>query len=322
MKNPEHLILGIDLGGTSTGVGIVTSLGKLEESVSFPTEARGGPEQAVRAIGAAARDLLARHDGKVALVGVGAPGPLDIRTGVVIEMPNLGWKNVPLRAMLEEEFGLVTHLDNDANAAAFGEYWVGAGRGARLLVCFTLGTGVGGGIVLDGAVLRGASGAAAEFGHMLIEPSGRKCSCGKSGCLEAYASATAIAARARERLEMRRDSTLRDLTARDPSLLTSKLVAEAAGKGDVLALEIIEETARYLAVGISNVMNVLNPDAVVVGGGVMGAGDLLLGPLRDFVRELTFDVQYRDARIVAAALGGEAGIVGAAGIALTWERGA
>jgi glucokinase len=321
MADNNPFILGIDVGGTSTGVGIVTALGKLEESVTIPTEAGSGPRDVVRRIGSAAKDLMKRHDGKVALAGAGAPGPLDIRTGVVIEMPNLGWKDVPLRVMLEEELGLVTHLDNDANSAAFGEYWVGAGMGARLLVCFTLGTGVGGGIVVDGEVLRGVSGAAAEFGHMLVETGGRRCKCGKHGCLEAYASATAIAARARERLEAKESSVLRDLAGGDSSLVTSKLVSEAALAGDGLAREIIEETARYLAVGVSNVMNLLNPDVVVIGGGVIGAGDLLLDPLREFVRELTFEVHFRDARIVAAALGSEAGIVGAAGIALVWERG-
>jgi glucokinase len=223
--------------------------------------------------------------------------------------------------MLEEELGLPAHLDNDANAAAYGEYWVGAGRGAKVLVCFTLGTGIGGGIVLGGAVMRGVSGAAGEFGHMVIQPGGRSCKCGKYGCLETYASGTHIAARARERLEKGEQSILRELVKNDLSLVSAELVSQAVAEGDPLACDIMEKTARYLALGISNVMNMLNPDVVVLGGGVMGAGDQLLVPTREFVRELTFEPQWRDARIVPASLGTRAGMVGAAGIARGWKVG-
>jgi glucokinase len=316
MAKPEDAILGIDLGGTSINVGLVSPGGEIVQSVSLATHAHLGPRSVVKMIGDSARDLMADYDGRVKLAGAGAPGPLDYRSGIVVEMPNLGWKDVPLRAMIEEEIDRPTHLDNDANAAAYGEYWAGAGRGAKVLACFTLGTGIGGGIILDGAVMRGMSGGAGEFGHMIIVPGGRSCKCGKYGCLETYASGTHIAARTRERLEKGEESILRELVKNDLSQVSAQLVSKAAAKGDPLARDIMEETARYLALGISNVMNVLNPDVVVLGGGVMGAGDQLLQPTREFVRELTFESQWRDVKIVPAALGTKAGMVGAAGIAL------
>jgi glucokinase len=315
MIHNELFFLGIDLGGSNTDIGIVSAEGELEEYLSLPTEIGKGPEYTVDMIVNAAKDLITGFRADVSLAGLGAPGPLDTNTGVVFEMPNFGWNDVPLGSMIEKGLGIKTYLDNDANAAAFGEWWVGAGVGARVLVCFTLGTGVGGGIVVNGDVHRGVSDAAAEFGHIVVEPEGRVCNCGKSGCLEAYASATAISAQAVEKAKAGEAEILLGLADGEVSKITSELVSRAALEGDVAALEVIEKAAKYLAIGISNVMNVLNPDVIVIGGGVVGAGDMLLKPLRRLVSELTFDVLDSSARIVTAELGRKAGTVGAAGIA-------
>jgi len=319
MKPRKKNYLGIDLGGTGTGIGIVDGEGELLEIVYLPTEVEKGLEHLVSSIGKAARDLIRSSKIEVSLAGMGAPGPLDTGTGVVIEMPNFGWKNVPFGELIEKELGIRTYLDNDANAAAFGEWWAGAGVGAEALVCFTLGTGVGGGIVVNGNVYRGVSDAAAEFGHMIVEPRGRKCNCGKSGCLEAYASATAISKKGRKKAGEGGASAILELAGGDEVNITSELVTRAAAGGDSVALEILEEAAWYLALGVSNVMNALNPDIVVIGGGVIGAGELLFDPLRRFVSELTFDTIDNAASIVPAKLGIKAGTVGAAGIAMRRE---
>ncbi|MFQ6103480.1 MAG: ROK family protein [Candidatus Glassbacteria bacterium] len=320
MKPGSNYYLGIDVGGSNTGIGVVRPSGELVVSTKISTDVRRGPKQLVSMIGETARRLMDECCAEVRLVGMGTPGPLDTHKGIVLEMPNLGWKNVPLGQMVQEELGITTYLDNDANAAAFGEWWVGAGVGARVLVCFTLGTGVGGGIVIDGSVFRGVKGAAAEFGHMIIQLNGRVCKCGKRGCLEAYASASAIASRARERAEAGDLPALLELAGGEVSRITSEMVSQSALEGDRFAQKIMEETASYLAIGVSNVMNALNPDVVVIGGGVMGAGDMILEPLRRFVRELTFEAIDDSARIVPAKLGREAGVIGAAGIAMMREE--
>jgi len=320
MKSRKKSYLGIDLGGTGTGIGIVDNEGSLLDIVYLPTELEKGLEHLISSICKSAGDLIKTNRAQVSLVGMGVPGPLDTKTGIVIEMPNFGWKNVPFGELVEKRLGIKTYVDNDANAAAFGEWWAGAGVGAKSLVCFTLGTGVGGGIVLGGEVYRGASDAAGEFGHMIVEPRGRKCSCGKHGCLEAYASATAITRRAREKAAAGDAPVLLELSGGDVGDVTSEFVSKAAAGGDGVALEILEEAAWYLAVGVSNVMNALNPEVVVIGGGVTGAGELLFGPLRRFVSEMTFDILDKTARIVPAKLGIKAGTVGAAGIAMKREE--
>jgi glucokinase len=309
-------VVGIDLGGTSVAVGLVTPAGGLLECGEFPTEAGRGPEHVVQNIGRRVRSIAKSSDVPISLAGIGAPGPLDTATGMIVEMPNLGWRNLPLREMLHRELGFPVFLENDANAAAYGEFWVGAGAGSRCLVGLTLGTGVGGGIVIGGEVFRGVSDAAAEFGHMIVEIGGRRCGCGKSGCLEQYASAAAVARRAAELVAAGGSSLLADLTGGDVSLVTSEMVCRAAGEGDCLAGRVIAEAVSTLAVAVSNIVNALNPDTVVIGGGLAGAGDLLFGPLRAQVADLTFEVQCRAMHIVPTALGRCAGVIGSAGLAL------
>ncbi|MHC5035594.1 MAG: ROK family protein [Planctomycetota bacterium] len=223
--------------------------------------------------------------------------------------PNLpGWHDIPLRRMVQSGVGLQTVLDNDANVAALGEQWVGAGRGASSLVLLTLGTGIGGGIVLDGRIWHGGAGVAGEIGHMSIDPAGPVCGCGNHGCLEAHASATAMVRRMREAIEGGARSSLAsrlaDLAAAD--------IHQAALAGDEAARQNVEETGRYLGVGVSNIMHILNPQVIVMSGGVTAAGDMLMAPLLDEVRKRTLAASQKDVRICFAELPNDAGIIGAA----------
>jgi glucokinase len=243
-------------------------------------------------------------------VGVGSPGPLDRKTGTVISTPNLGWRNFPLRDLVGNAVQLPATLDNDANAATYGEWWLGAGKGAKVLIGLTLGTGIGGGIVFDGELYHGVTDTAAEIGHMTIDATGRKCKCGNFGCLEQYASGTAIAARAIEGLEAGARSILPEMVG-ELKEITAQAVFEAVVKGDPFAIEIVKETARFLGAGIGSLINLLNPDRIVIAGGVTRAGDHLFLPLREEVRRRAFEVAVEACQILPAELGPHAGVVGA-----------
>ena len=308
-------IAGVDIGGTNLRAGMVPFGGGEPAAVmSGPTRAGEGAERvAARAVEMIRAAMEAVGEGVVG-VGVGVPGPLDRERGIVIETPNLGWSDVPLRDMLAGRLGLPVALDNDANCAAYGEWWLGAGRGADRLVGLTLGTGIGGGIVLGGEIYHGASDAAGEAGHMSVHFEGRRCACGSRGCVEAYASGPAIAARAVEGIGTAGDTVLASLAAENPDGLTAEAVCEAAGAGDGYAIRILEETARILAVAVANLVHLFNPDVFVIGGGVAAAGDLLFEPLRAEVRRRTFRSAAAACRVVPAELPETAGIIGAAAV--------
>jgi glucokinase len=245
-------------------------------------------------------------------VGVGAPGPLDRERGIVVVAPNLGWNNFPLRDRVMQRIGLPVTLDNDANCATVGEWWLGAARGGRNVVGMTIGTGIGGGLIINGELYHGSSDVAGEIGHTTLDVNGRHCKCGNYGCLEAYASGPAIATRAREAL-VREDtaSLLPSMVDGVLDRITAELVYDAAKKGDGLANEIVRDTARYLGAGIATLLNVINPDVVVIAGGVTRAGEALFAPLRTEVRRRAFNPAVIAARIVPAELPGTAGVVGA-----------
>jgi glucokinase len=244
-------------------------------------------------------------------VGIGAPGPLDRENGIVVVAPNLGWRDFPLRDAISERIRLPATLDNDANCATVGEWWRGAAQGARNVVGLTIGTGIGGGIVLDGRLFHGSSDVAGEIGHTTIDSTGRYCRCGNYGCLEAYASGPAIALRAREALERDEVSMLHRMVHGNLDRLTAATVYEAANHGDALALEVVRDTAKFLGTGVANLLNVLNPDVVVITGGVTRAGDRLFEPLRAEVKRRAFRPAVEACRIVAGQLNGTAGMVGA-----------
>jgi glucokinase len=250
---------------------------------------------------------------EITTIGVATPGLMDIPAGIITDPPNLKpWRDVPVRDHVAREFGKPTAFQNDANAAALGEYWVGAGRGVASLVFFTLGTGVGGGVVLDGKVLVGRHSHGAELGHLKIEMTRpRQCSCGRFGCLEAYASAIAVVKRATEALEAGTTSSLRQRLQTNGEL-SARDIFDAASEGDELAKRIVEETAYYLAIGAMNAMHTIDPDMVVFGGGMIAAGEGFLERIRHHVCELAFPVPAAHTLIRYAQLGTDAGFIGAA----------
>ena len=315
-------VMGVDIGGTNLVVGaVVTDGSRIVGLRTEPTGAAHGADRVIDRIvtmtNAAIEDTrLADRDAVIEGVGIGSPGPLNRTTGVVILTPNLGWHDMPVRDRIGTALGLPAWLDNDANCAMAGEWWVGAAKGARHAVTFTLGTGIGGGIVVDGKLLHGASDVAAEIGHITIETNGRRCGCGNDGCLEAYASGPAIARRTIEAIESGAESSIGAMVGGALDRISAQTVYDAAGAGDPLALEVVQDTAKYLGVGVANLINILNPEVVVICGGVTQAGDRLFTPLRREVTRRAFRPAVQACRIVPGLLPGTAGVVGAAKVFL------
>lgn len=308
-------IVGVDVGGTNLRAGAVPFAGGAPVSVvSRPTRPEQGVRHVVRRIVDMIRASMRSVGEEVAGIGIGVPGLVDRARGIVAEAPNLGWRDVPLREIVAQATGLRVALDNDANCAAYGEWWLGAGRGAERLIGLTLGTGIGGGIVLAGEIFHGASDAAGEVGHMCVELDGRLCRCGSRGCVEAYASGPGIVARAIEGLGAAPDSALASVVHDDPERVTAEVVCDIAAAGDSYAARVVEETARILAVAVANLVHFCNPDVIVIGGGVAAAGDLLFPPLDAEVRRRTFSRAADACRIVPAELPLSAGMIGAAAV--------
>lgn len=315
-------IVGIDLGGTNIVVGTIAEDGsELLGLVSEPTlPEQGGDAVIARIVKLARASMAAARGREIVGVGIGSPGPLDTKTGIVILTPNLGWVNMPLRDRVQDGLDLPTVLDNDANCAIYGEWWRGAAQGVDHVVGLTIGTGIGGGIILGGEIYHGASDVAGEIGHMTIDANGRLCKCGNQGCLEAYASGPAIAARAVEGIESGAKTALPQYVAGDLSRITAQVVYEAAHDGDPYALEVVRETAKLLGAGVSSIVNIFNPEVVVICGGVTLAGDKLFGPLTSEVHRRAFKPAWEVCRILPGTLTGTAGVYGAAAVFMkrTW----
>jgi len=320
------LFVGLDLGGTNIKVGVVDNLGRTLSYLTTPTEVERGPDAGARRLGeaihAAIREakLLAND---VVRVGLGSPGTMDIPAGKLVDPANLpGWGDYPIRDRVRDACGLPVSFANDARAAAFGELWLGSGRGYQSLILLTLGTGIGCGIIVRNAILDGAHSHGGEFGHSIIDyhDNARVCGCKKRGHFEAYASATAVTLRTQEALAAGRSSSLSQRLAAGEEL-SPKLVAEEAAAGDALSLEIILDTAAYLGVGIVNLMHTIDPEVILLGGAMtFGGNESPLG--RRFLSRVREEVHRRAYKFLAdrtvidfAALGGDAGYLGAAGIA-------
>jgi glucokinase len=327
---PPYFV-GVDLGGTNVKIGVVDDLGRPLSWLSLPTNSPAGPEEAMQRVGqavakAVAEAGLAADD--IARVGLGSPVTMDIPSGMLLEPPNLpGWENFPIRDRLEQHCGHDVTFANDANAAAYGEFWVGSGRDLASMVMFTLGTGVGGGIIIGDLAVDGHHSTGAECGHIIIEmgPQARLCPCGQPGHLEAYCSATAVLKRTHEALAVGRASRLGERMA-EGAELTTLLVAEAAEAGDELADAILMETARYFGVGVTSIMHVVDPEGVVIGGAMNFGGNAtplgrrFLAEVRAEVRRRAFPVLARRTSVEYARLGGDAGFIGAAGLARLAHR--
>jgi glucokinase len=325
------LFVGVDLGGTNIKAGVVDDLGRPVSWVSVPTKVEKGPEDVTRRMGQAVKSAIAEADlqpSDIARVGLGSPGPMDIPSGILHRPANLksekedAWDRFPIRDLLAKECGLPVAFANDADSAAYGEYWVGSGREYDSMVLFTLGTGIGCGIIVAEKLISGAHSHGAECGHIIIDQNddARMCGCGKTGHLEAYASALAVIARTKELLEMGRETSL-SMRIAEGVKLTPKLIAQEAEAGDQLSLEIVMDTAGYMGVGVVNLMHTVDPQCVLLGGAMTfgGSGSELgrrfLARLKEEVQARAFPELAKHTIIDFATLGGDAGFIGSAGIA-------
>ena len=325
-KATRPLFVGLDLGGTNMKAGIVDDAGRTVAYHSEPSHVDRGPDDVARRLGGMVATLcesagLTSSD--IAAVGLGTPGPQNLQTGVLHDTGNMpGFEGFPIRDRVADACGLTVTFANDATAAAYGEYWIGSGRALASMVFWTLGTGIGGGVIIGDACLEGHHSHATECGHIIVDTSdaARDCPCGQRGHLEAYASATSLVTIARERLASAADGPLADAVAGGAEL-TPILIAEAARGGDPLAMDLILDAARWMGIGTVNLMHVIDPEGVVFGGAMTfdGEGDpvgkAFLERIRQEVRERAFPVLARETTIHYAALGGDAGYIGAAGLA-------
>ncbi|MDI6736438.1 MAG: ROK family protein [bacterium] len=308
-------IIAVDIGGTNLRVALVDTSGKIIERWETPTRVSEGEKIVIRQMIEIIRDMLEKGKvdvGQIMGIGIGCPGPLDTKTGVIIDTPNLGWKNVALKDTIEQEFHLPVCVDNDGNLAALGESWLGAGREVNHLVCLTLGTGIGGGIIINGEILHGANDAAGELGHIIVEPNGLRCGCGNYGCMEAYASGPGITKRTIFSIKEGITTIITELVQNQLEKITPLVVYQAAIKGDELANDILKETGRYLGIGIVSLVNVLNPQLVIIGGRIAQMGEILLNHIKDEVTKRTHLEPCRRITIVPSQLSDDAGIIGAA----------
>ncbi|CAL8972638.1 ROK family protein [Cellulomonas sp. 73-145] len=316
--SPDHsdgagpAVLALDIGGTKLAVGVVTPDGSVHGLLIEPTRRETGPSAVLAHLFDMGRRSMAQAGlGPVRAVGISCGGPLDPASGVLLSPPHLpGWLGVPVGDLATAEFGVPAMLENDATAAALGEFRYGAGRGTTTMLYLTVSTGVGGGAVIDGRLHHGAAGNGGEFGHLTLQRGGRLCSCGRRGCVEAYVSGTSIAERAAERLSRPGPSSLRSLPA-----VTAADVAAAAAARDRLATEVWDETVDLLGCAVTDLVNVFEPDLVVLGGGVTRSGALLLEPVRDVVAREAMPPAAQAARVELAALGDVVCVVGAAAVA-------
>ena len=311
------IAVGIDLGGTNLKGGLVDKAGALIARRTGPTNLAHGPETVIADMVKLVDTML---DGAglercaIVGVGVGSPGPLSPSEGRIIRSANLpGWADVPLRDILSQAIGKPVKIDNDANVAAFGEYWVGAGRDVEDLVMLTLGTGIGGGVILGGRILHGRFENAGEIGHTIVSPEGLPCSCGQRGCLERYASAGAVARRAVDAIKAGKSSVLSSAVASVEPIGCLRVV-EAARTGDELCLHIWDEACRFLAIACVNIQHAFNPARIVLGGGMSGAEDFLFDRVREHFISQRWSMHDAYPQIVPAGLGNDAGVIGAAGL--------
>jgi glucokinase len=311
-------VLAFDLGGTKIAFGVVAENGEVLGSDKIETLAKQGPAQAIQRVNLAAQSLLQKLNIKPQeLIGIGiaSPGPLDISKGCVDGSPNLpGWTGYSIEQGLSSFFNLPARIDNDANAAALGEYKFGAGKNKKNMVYITVSTGIGGGVIVDGRLMRGANGNAAELGHLTLNINGPACPCGANGCFEMYASGTAIARRTREAIQAGAPSQILRLAGSLEKITTHHILA-ALQKEDELAKKIWNETTEYLGRGLAVVINTFNPELIVVGGGVTAAGELLFNPVREKALRYAFPRLAAVCSIVPAGPGSNVGVVGAAACA-------
>lgn len=321
----EKWLVGVDLGGTTTKLAFISLYGEILHKWEIPTdvsnEGKNITVNIAKAIDAKLEEI-GHSKSEILGIGMGAPGPVDLATGVIFEAVNLGWREpYPLKDLLEVETSLPAVVDNDANCAALGEMWKGAGNGAKDLVCVTLGTGVGGGVITNGNIVHGVSGAAGEIGHITsIAEGGAPCNCGKTGCLETIASATGIVRIAVELLTSHPSEGVLSAVFNETGIVTAKDVFDAAQRRDELALKAVNTVALHLGIALANIANTLNPEKIVLGGGVSKAGAVLLDPVKEQFLRHSFPRVAQSTEISIATLGNDAGVIGAAWLIKKMEQ--
>ncbi len=313
------LVLGVDLGGSKILSAVVNAKGEMLSSDRRTTPAAKGPDVVIQAILDSIKRAISQAGitaAQLAAICIGAPGLSNPETGVIFTSPHLpGWKDVPLKTIVEGETGIKTLLLNDTNAAALGELYFGAAKGARNFICVTLGTGIGGGIVIDGEIYAGSLGTAGEIGHMAIDTNGRKCNCGNTGCWETLASGTALAREAKQRISDGAKTSILEYADGDVNKVNAETVHKAAQQGDTLAKELIAQLAYYIGVGLANLIHIFNPELIVIGGGLSNIGDMLLEPAYKLAGERVNKTAFASVRFARAELGRNSGVIGAAAYA-------
>ncbi len=312
----KQWIVGVDLGGTTTKLAFITMDGEIVHKWEIPTDNTDEGKNITTNISIAIDEKLKEHGqtkDHLLGIGMGAPGPVNYEEGILLNVVNLGWpNNYPLKNSLETATSLPAAIENDANCAALGEMWMGAGNGAKDLVCVTLGTGVGGGVIAGGKVVQGINGAAGEIGHITAIPfDGAQCNCGKTGCLETVASATGIVRLARTELAKGIQSELTSKMVEN-NTITAKDVFDAARNNDRLAQTVLNEVSFHLGFALASIANTLNPEKIVLGGGVSKAGDILLNPVISNFEKFAFSAVRDSTKLALATLGNDAGVLGAA----------
>ncbi|MBQ2984363.1 MAG: ROK family protein [Candidatus Gastranaerophilales bacterium] len=306
--------IGVDVGGTNVKIALVDFDGKIVYSNTVPTRAEMGFEAGVNNIKQAIKELMTETGESaqtIEAIGFGLPGQIDYKEGIVKNLPNIpGWVNIPLAKIIEDEFSIPTRLDNDVRCAALGELNFGAGKGCENLICITVGTGIGSGIVLNGKLVRGAANAAGEIGHIkMTMGEGPLCGCGDYGCFEAYASGPAIVTMAKEYISGGKSAKYKEMAT--DGIISPYIVAQAALQGDAVSIQIFKQMGKIIGLGLSSVVNLLNPEKIIIGGGVADAGDILLEPIKQTIKERAMSIQANSVSVVPAQLANTAGVIGA-----------
>lgn len=305
--------IGVDLGGTNIAVGIVDNNGNIVKKISSPTPSGNDYIKVVEAMVELCKKVVDETGlelSDIKAVGIGCPGSIDYKKGTVAYSNNLRFDDAPIKAEFQKHWDIPVILENDANAAAYGEYIVN-GNGAHVFVAVTLGTGVGGGVVIDGKIFRGANGAGAELGHTVLIHNGLPCSCGRSGCWEAYASATALISQTKAAIEKHPESLMAKY-AKENGKVNGRTAFDAAKQDDAAAKQVVETYIGYIADGITNMINIFQPNKIVIGGGISNEGEYILEPIREHVKKYDYNKLFARAEVTAATLRNDAGIIGAA----------
>ena len=316
----DDYVVGVDMGGTKILAAVINAKGEIVQQAKTATKPKKGADEVIKRITRCIVEAIGGAELKpsqIRAIGIGSPGPLDPETGVIIFAPNLGWSNVPLKAELEANLSIPTFVDNDVNVGTLGEYAFGAGRGVKNLVGIFVGTGIGGGIILDGKLFHGVNKTAGEVGHMIVKANGPRCGCGNFGCLEAVASRTAITKELQKAiLKKGKKSILTKLNDGKLDQIRSQAIAKAVKRGDKPTIKVMQRAGKYLGISVASIVHFLNPEMVVLGGGVIEAmGDSLLEPIRQAAAKYALPTTMDGVHIVEATLGDNAGVIGASVLA-------